>query len=638
MQRKRGRSTARGAAIGAKINSRYPYSEYGRAYLKRGTAENVGRFGDSYRSASPDQRAHRKEYGYYGRGMYTGHGSFWNKIGQGFRRIAPTLEREWRTYGAPVVRAGLQKAKNMALSKIKNYGGSGMYTGHGAYGALQNTNNLIENQASADSFISRGGIMSVRGATDETGAVHVSNREFITDIYGPTNVFNVQSYSINPGLQQSFPFLSQLASNFEEYEFSQLIFHFRSLVTDVSSATGGQVGTIILATNYNAAALPFSDKQSMVEYAHSHSCRTTEHMSHGVECDPTKNTTIAAALYTRSNPVVTSQDLKTYDKGLFQIAVANLPIAYQNYVIGELWVEYTVMLRKPKLFVSRGFDIDKDVFMFDTTQFNPYGVSAPSGVSISSPTRYFQQNNIGCQVICSMISSTQSTVQVIFPAALSGVYSLKFDAHVLLGSGNWQLSALPLFTEPCISGVTGSLSNSFCGNCYPCYDITTSSSAKAVANSTTNIFGNQLSPTFFTTSPFDYVSAGTSTIVTNASSNLVVPSGGSILWTASQEVHVIVRQATAGLNAAGTASIPVNSSFTFFLYAGTNNGGTSQLTVQQIQPSGLTNNQNYTYSGLSTATTYTTALTGTNSLANPNLAISNNPVVVGLAGNVIPFA
>jgi len=165
-----------------------------------------------------------------------------------------------------------------------------------------------------------------------------------------------------------------------------------------------------MATNYNAAADDFADKQEMVEYAHAHSCKVTEHMTHGVECDPNKRA-MSRQLYTRANPVVTNQDLKTYDHGKFQVGLANLPSQFNGLPVGELWVEYRVKLSKPKLFVTRGLEIDSDVFS-TSGYVTP---SAPLGTN-SSGLLVGQQNNIGCAV------STNATgkITITFPASYTG--------------------------------------------------------------------------------------------------------------------------------------------------------------------------------------------------------------------------
>ena len=60
----------RAAAINAKVNSRYPYRDYGRTYHKRGTDANLAMFGPSFKGASAEQKQLRRDSGYVGRGDY----------------------------------------------------------------------------------------------------------------------------------------------------------------------------------------------------------------------------------------------------------------------------------------------------------------------------------------------------------------------------------------------------------------------------------------------------------------------------------------------------------------------------------------------------------------------------------------
>jgi hypothetical protein len=93
-----------------------------------------------------------------------------------------------------------------------------MYTGSGAY-----SNDLVTSTTEA------GSIPRFGTSSDETGALTVSHREYIRDVYGNPDLgggviedFQNQSILLNPGLEASFPWLSQVAQNFEEYEFVQL--------------------------------------------------------------------------------------------------------------------------------------------------------------------------------------------------------------------------------------------------------------------------------------------------------------------------------------------------------------------------------------------------------------------------------
>lgn len=306
----------RGMAISMKMNSKYPYHEYGRSYTKRGSDENLAYFGPSYKEANDEQKGNRRNYGYIGRGKYS-FGKFAKGVGQAFRT------------GRQIINTG---------SKIAKVVGSGLYTGRGLYSG----NNLIEGARPSMQFSS---------PNDETQSLILSHCEYIGDIFGPESAaFSNTKYELNPGLIQNFPFLAQFAVNFEEYEFIQLLFEFHSTVDSSSTSnTAGNTGTIIMATNYRSDAALFVNKEEMIQYHGGVSGRLTEALVHGVECDPSK--VAFSNKFVRNKPIFGS-DIKTYDHGIFQLAIQNTPTPFINQQVGELWVTYSVKLSKPKLFSS----------------------------------------------------------------------------------------------------------------------------------------------------------------------------------------------------------------------------------------------------------------------------------------------
>ena len=387
------------------------------------------KFGISKALSTPDQKYARMAHNYNGRGVY----SLGREVGGKFGRAVGGIFGQ-RKLGTALGRFGGKALENLSRGLYTGGGvsGSGLYTGSGAYssGDMNHSNNLMA-----------GGGGSVPSYTtsvgDETGAVLISHSEYISDIYapgtqgGPAVSFQNQPYALNPALSATFPFLSQIAQNYDEYEFVQLVFHYRSTTTDIGNSTTGQCGTVILCTNYNAASAAFTDKQSMLEYAHAHDCKLTEHMTHGVECDPSKSA-MSPSLFTRANPVVINQDLKTYDKGLFQIAIANCPVAYNGFPVGELWVDYSVVLRKPKLFVTRGLEIDRDAF-YSSTNVEPTmslvstNILNPPVLTLGPIGSYGaglrgQQNNIGClvQIATGALGQPANAYNITFPASYTG--------------------------------------------------------------------------------------------------------------------------------------------------------------------------------------------------------------------------
>lgn len=168
----------------------------------------------------------------------------------------------------------------------------------------------------------------------------VCHREYLGDITG-TSAFTNRSYPLNPGDSKTFPWLSTIAQNYQQYKIHGLIFEFRPLITDY--VTAGSPGVVVMATNYNANADAYDTKQEMENSEFAVSVKPTGALMHGVEC--AKGETVLSQLYVRTGAIPSNQDLRLYDIGTFQFASQNNPV--QN--LGELWVSYCVEFFKPKL-------------------------------------------------------------------------------------------------------------------------------------------------------------------------------------------------------------------------------------------------------------------------------------------------
>lgn len=329
----------------------YPSSKWGYTFIPR-SADTLQSFGESYKKATEAQRALRQQNRYYGRGKYS----------------LKQFGRDAWHFGKPILRqAGAVALDAAKLAVQQGLSGAGMYTGNGMYTGTGEYESNGEDSATVTNDLVSGGTPSVAqfaSAGDESGALAISNREYLGDIYGNQIgtvgglpiAFNKQVYNLNPGLEKSFPWLSQLASNYEEYEFKQLMFTFKSTVADINS-NNGQVGTVIMATTYNANAADFIDKAGMMQYAHASSLKVTDDGIHGVECDPSKLSGSPGKFVRYSD--LDLQDLNQYDHGKFQIAIANTPSSLANNSIGELWVSYTLVLRKPKIVSAKALTVSR---------------------------------------------------------------------------------------------------------------------------------------------------------------------------------------------------------------------------------------------------------------------------------------
>lgn len=243
-------------------------------------------------------------------------------------------------------------------------------TGFGDYHVTENT--LLKGGMSPPQIInssSRGGFI-------------VRHREYLVDITA-TEVFTVTPYDINPGLNDSFPWLSGLASCFEEYRFRGLVYEFKSMSSDavLSTATNSALGTVIMATSYNVLNPPFVSKQAMENYEFANSSKPSCSFYHPIECK--KSLTPVSELFVRVGGLESYSDQRLYDMGKFQIATQGQQA--DGGVIGELWCTYEVEFFKPK------FGAEDDILFDGFTFASSISGAAPFGIAYAGSS----QNNLG---------------------------------------------------------------------------------------------------------------------------------------------------------------------------------------------------------------------------------------------------
>jgi len=188
-------------------------------------------------------------------------------------------------------------------------------------------------------------------------SVLIRHKEYIGDVVGGTGnptAFNIgQTFALNPGLASSFPWLSTIAQQFQEYTWKGLVFHFVSTAGMSTSSTNTALGSVMMATNYRATAPAYLNKQQLLNEYFSCDARTTESFCHPIECDPKENP--YNVQYVRTSTVPAGEDQKTYDLGVISIATQGM--AANNINVGELWATYEIELRKPKTIGTSQADV-----------------------------------------------------------------------------------------------------------------------------------------------------------------------------------------------------------------------------------------------------------------------------------------
>lgn len=179
------------------------------------------------------------------------------------------------------------------------------------------------------------------------GAVRVRHREYVQDITGIADTaFHLEAFGINPGDAGTFPWLANLASQFEEYRFNHLKFIYNTVSSDTYTGGNTNLGTIIMCTQYNSLNPPFLNKSFMENYEGAISGKPSLNLTHGV--DVRHNMTPYQLQYIRTAHFTISPqfgNLLQYDVGQFYLGFQSCA----PNQLGELWVDYDVTLMKPRL-------------------------------------------------------------------------------------------------------------------------------------------------------------------------------------------------------------------------------------------------------------------------------------------------
>lgn len=199
----------------------------------------------------------------------------------------------------------------------------------------------------------------------------VRHREYIGDVFSSTTFQNIE-YPINPGLQTTFPFLSTIAANFQEFSFKGLVFEFRSTSADALNSTNTALGTVAMAVQYRAGATSFTNKQQVLNEMWAADSKPSESFFMPVECAPAECP--MDIQYVRTGSVPSGEDIRFYDLGKLALSTVGSQ-AVAN--VGELWVTYEVALKKPILVGAIGSDVESALIpRVSCSNIVPFGVSS----------------------------------------------------------------------------------------------------------------------------------------------------------------------------------------------------------------------------------------------------------------------
>lgn len=243
-------------------------------------------------------------------------------------------------------------------------------TGHGDYTVSQNA--IMYNRDAVPQF-----------GSENPRCTTIIHSEFIKDIRGSV-LFSLDTFDINASNSALFPWLSQIARNFEQIVWQGLVFQFKTTCGTAVSSTNTAMGTVVMATQYDSLSERFINKQQMENYEFAQSAVPSQSLMHAIECDPkltANNGLFYVDVASNSN---SNADPRLYNIGKFNIATVGMQAAA---TIGELWVSYKVCLMKPRQ-IGNNNQSDQWILDHETlTQAQPFG-DYPVLTSSSTSAQY----------------------------------------------------------------------------------------------------------------------------------------------------------------------------------------------------------------------------------------------------------
>lgn len=165
--------------------------------------------------------------------------------------------------------------------------------------------------------------------------MRVVHREYVGDVGVNSSGFGIVNIlQLNPGLASCGQWLSQIAGNFECYEFHKLRYVYQAAVPTSTA------GTLFMAIDYDAADPAPATKTELMSNPSAISCSIWASTCLDYNCSKTK---YMSNRFTRISSV--SGDIKTYDAGNLYFAIEGTAADSP----GNIYVEYDISLRLPQI-------------------------------------------------------------------------------------------------------------------------------------------------------------------------------------------------------------------------------------------------------------------------------------------------
>lgn len=265
------------------------------------------------------------------------------------------------------------------------------------------------------------GYMNPAGRDTDLDTV-ITHREYIQDVVssGTTLAFSLSKINVNPGLQQSFPWLSQVAGAYQYYEIEGVSYHYvPTCATAVANGTNVSLGFVLMRYVHDPVVA-----QDTTEFQMQNSYECIRNIAYApIDLDiELKDKHIVERIVRTSLTQPANTDLRMYDTGYLEIASSGVVATSQT--LGKLYVSYRIKLLRPSML---GGQVGLANVLSDHFQLN----------AITSNTTWLGTNATRVLASGSSIGGTCTTTTYTFPNSFrAGSYMIIYQMSGVASGAN----------------------------------------------------------------------------------------------------------------------------------------------------------------------------------------------------------
>jgi hypothetical protein len=254
-----------------------------------------------------------------------GRGGFWGDLWNNTRKYVPRAIGGAAGYLAGGASAG-RRGWDMGGQISRNV------LGWGDYGMPWQVKN--------NTLLTSSGVPQMHDVGDS--GFNLNHKEYLGPLYS-TTTFTSNTYSVNPGIWATFPWLSSIAANFQQYVLLGALVVFEPVLPD-GMAAFASLGTVMIAAQMNPGAPNFTSDIEMMQTKFVTAGKPSLTLMAPIECSPQTGSG-SANLLIRTGAVPPNAVIHSYDHCKITIATNGQPTA--GVMLGKVWFTTDVLLLNP---------------------------------------------------------------------------------------------------------------------------------------------------------------------------------------------------------------------------------------------------------------------------------------------------